>query len=168
MKKAQAALEYLMTYGWVFMVIFFTLSSLAYFGFLSPGSMLPKKCDISPGFSCVDHVVDVTANKNFVQVLFTNDYNTEIHFVAGGYVLRSEYWSIPLTDCYVADPDTGNPITSLGVYEEGEFICTFTDADVNFPGGDRVWFTMEGKYNAGLNTQDHKMFINVYGTTIKN
>jgi len=43
-KKAQAALEFLMTYGWAFMVILVMIGALAYFGVLNPREFLPEKC----------------------------------------------------------------------------------------------------------------------------
>ena len=36
MRKAQAALEFLTTYGWAFIVILIMIGALAYFGVLNP------------------------------------------------------------------------------------------------------------------------------------
>ena len=44
MKKAQAALEFLMTYGWAILVVLAAIGALAYFGVLSPSNFLPSKC----------------------------------------------------------------------------------------------------------------------------
>ncbi len=35
-KKSQAALEFLITYGWAFLVILLMIGTLSYFGILSP------------------------------------------------------------------------------------------------------------------------------------
>jgi uncharacterized protein (UPF0333 family) len=35
-KKSQAAMEFLMTYGWAIIVVLVAISALAYFGVLSP------------------------------------------------------------------------------------------------------------------------------------
>ena len=51
--KAQAALEFLMTYGWAILVVLAAISALAYFGVLSPSKFLPDKCIASTGFACV-------------------------------------------------------------------------------------------------------------------
>jgi hypothetical protein len=48
-KKAQAAMEFLMTYGWAILVVLVAIGALAYFGVLSPDKMLPEKCIISSG-----------------------------------------------------------------------------------------------------------------------
>jgi hypothetical protein len=59
-KKGQAALEFLMTYGWAILVVLVAIGALAYFGVLNPGAYLPNTCLIGPGFSCDDFKVDGT------------------------------------------------------------------------------------------------------------
>ncbi|HLD42836.1 MAG TPA: hypothetical protein VJB08_02490 [Candidatus Nanoarchaeia archaeon] len=49
MKKGQAAMEFLMTYGWAILVVLVAIGALAYFGVLSPDRFLPEKCVISTG-----------------------------------------------------------------------------------------------------------------------
>jgi hypothetical protein len=56
-KKGQAAMEFLMTYGWAILVVLAAIGALAYFGILNPGNWLPTKCTISGGFSCLEHKV---------------------------------------------------------------------------------------------------------------
>ena len=55
--KAQAALEFLTTYGWAFLVILLMIGTLAYFGILSPGKLLPSRCITGPEFQCLDYQV---------------------------------------------------------------------------------------------------------------
>ena len=63
MKKAQAAMEFLMTYGWAILVVLLAIAALAYFGVLNPGKYLPSSCTFNqPGLSCIDFKVDGTAN----------------------------------------------------------------------------------------------------------
>lgn len=54
MRKAQAAMEFLMTYGWAILVVLAAIGALAYFGVLSPDKFLPSKCTTTPGFSCTE------------------------------------------------------------------------------------------------------------------
>lgn len=49
MKKGQAAMEFLMTYGWAILVVLIAIGALAYFGVLSPERFLPEKCVVSTG-----------------------------------------------------------------------------------------------------------------------
>ena len=59
-KKSQAAMEFLMTYGWAILVVLAAIAALAYFGVLSPEKFLPEKCIIAPGLACVQHKVEPT------------------------------------------------------------------------------------------------------------
>lgn len=63
-KKGQAAMEFLMTYGWAILVVLIAIGALAYFGVLNPGRFLPTSCTIMPGVSCEDFVVDYVDGTN--------------------------------------------------------------------------------------------------------
>ena len=53
-RKAQAALEFIMTYGWAILVVLVAIGALAYFGVLSPDRFLPNKCALQAGIACID------------------------------------------------------------------------------------------------------------------
>jgi hypothetical protein len=57
MRKGQAAMEFLMTYGWAILVVLAAIGALAYFGVLSPDRFLPDKCTGAPPFSCTQYKV---------------------------------------------------------------------------------------------------------------
>ena len=59
-RKSQAAMEFLMTYGWAILVVLVAISALAYFGVLSPEKFLPEKCLLAPGLACVSHKIEPT------------------------------------------------------------------------------------------------------------
>ena len=78
--KGQAALEFIMTYGWAILVVLVAIGALAYFGVLSPDRLLPNKCILASGISCDD--AKVTANG--ITVKLTNSLgqdlqNAELH-----------------------------------------------------------------------------------------
>ena len=52
MRKSQAALEFLTTYGWAFLVILIMMSALAYFGILNPSKRLPDRCNFGVEIGC--------------------------------------------------------------------------------------------------------------------
>ncbi|NQV09268.1 hypothetical protein HQ529_05435 [Candidatus Woesearchaeota archaeon] len=56
-KKSQAALEFLMTYGWAILVVLVVIGALAYFGVLNPTILLPEKCSLQMGLYCKNHIV---------------------------------------------------------------------------------------------------------------
>jgi hypothetical protein len=78
MKKAQAALEFLTTYGWAFLVILVMIGALAYFGILSPSRFLPERCNVGPEFTCNEYMVD---NTGLVKIRFTNNIGETIEQV---------------------------------------------------------------------------------------
>jgi len=87
-KRGQTAMEFLMTYGWVIMVVLVAIGSLSYFGVLSPDKFIPKKCFLEPGLGCVDFKV----NENSVTVVIRNGKGEDITVS-----------SIKVTDCTGTD-----------------------------------------------------------------
>src|SRR3990167_1210166 len=67
-KKSQAAMEFLMTYGWAILVVLAAIAALAYFGVLSPEKFLPEKCLIEVGFTCISSKVEPTQ----ATIIFSN------------------------------------------------------------------------------------------------
>jgi hypothetical protein len=61
-KKGQGALEFLMTYGWAFLVILIMIGALAYFGVLNPSRWLPDRCQFGTGTLCREGQYVVTAD----------------------------------------------------------------------------------------------------------
>ena len=59
-RSGQAAMEFLMTYGWAILVVLAAIAALAYFGVLSPEKFLPEKCVLEPGLACIQHKVEPT------------------------------------------------------------------------------------------------------------
>jgi len=55
---SQAALEFIMTYGWAILVVLISVAVLAYFGVLSPDTFLPHKCTLPSGIVCLDYKVE--------------------------------------------------------------------------------------------------------------
>lgn len=74
-KKAQGALEFLMTYGWAFLVILIMIGALAYFGVLSPSKFLPERCTLTTGLTCTDYKLTETT----VDLKVTNNLGMTIN-----------------------------------------------------------------------------------------
>ncbi len=66
-RRAQAAMEFLMTYGWAILVVLVVIGALAYFGVISPSSLLPEKCTFPVQLSCSDFVVSDVGSMIVVQ-----------------------------------------------------------------------------------------------------
>jgi len=57
MKKGQAAMEFLMTYGWAILTVLIAIAALAYFDVLNPGKYMPSTCILGAGLGCNDFKV---------------------------------------------------------------------------------------------------------------
>ena len=92
--KGQAALEYMITYGWAFLVIIAAISVLGYFGFLNPNKYIPERCEFGEQLKCVDF----SANTDrIIQFRFQNNFGTDINIssVGGdGATLKESYYII--------------------------------------------------------------------------
>src|SRR3989338_9140148 len=73
-RKSQAALEFLMTYGWAILVVLVAIGALAYFGVLSPDKFLPSKCTFPAGLACLDHKATATS----LQIIAKNSLGYDI------------------------------------------------------------------------------------------
>ena len=72
--RAQAALEFLMTYGWMIVTVLVAISALAYFGVLSPDNFFPRKCFLQSGIGCTDFKV----NENSAIIVLRNGLGEDI------------------------------------------------------------------------------------------
>ena len=68
-RKGQVALEFLMTYGWAFLVIIVVIGAFVYFDVLNPGRDVGGRCTLTAGFYCTA----VRADTGNVQIEFRND-----------------------------------------------------------------------------------------------
>lgn len=96
-KKAQAAMEFLMTYGWAILVVLIAIGALAYFGVLSPDKFLPEKCVLASGSGLYCEEFSSSATADTVTLRIKN-------------ILADNAWvdsvSIDKPSCTVSDADT--------------------------------------------------------------
>lgn len=81
-KKGQAALEYLITYGWAFLVILAAVGVLGYFGLLNPGKYIPESCEFGEQLKCVDYSVKTNGLDQTVEFRFRNNFGEDIQITA--------------------------------------------------------------------------------------
>ncbi len=73
--RGQAAIEFLVTYGWAIMAAMLVIGALTYFGVTNPASTLPDKCTFANGFDCQDYSISSTT----LRVTFTNGVGQTIY-----------------------------------------------------------------------------------------
>ncbi|MEK6875833.1 MAG: hypothetical protein AABX63_00360 [Nanoarchaeota archaeon] len=139
-RKSQAALEFLMTYGWAILVVLVAIGALSYFGVLSPDKFLPSKCTLPAGIACADFKLDSkTGTGGTVSVVLRNG----LGFDASGVVVAASGCTSPvattlnngeqkpfaLTPCSL-DADTSTKLVSGSKYN-GQVNVTYTNIDSN-------------------------------------
>jgi len=77
-KRGQAAMEFLMTYGWAILVVLVVIGALAYFGILNPSTLLPERCEFQIGLNCKDHRV----NQSEIRFSIENGKGNDINIVS--------------------------------------------------------------------------------------
>ncbi len=106
-KKGQAALEFLTTYGWAFMVILVMIGALAYFGVLNPQKLIPDQCAITSGFTCSDFQVSDASKSGFTFINNMGEPITVSNFVAvmssSTVIAAGACTPTPAVNAYVAD-----------------------------------------------------------------
>ncbi len=132
MKKGQAAMEFLMTYGWAILVVLLAIAALAYFGVLNPGRYLPASCNLPSGLACVDHKVVGGADSEVVLV------------IRNGMGENLDPFNVSVEGCTSAD----GPVEAIEGLSDGEeeiitISCTEDLSGTKFSGDITVQYTKE-------------------------
>jgi uncharacterized protein (UPF0333 family) len=65
-KKGQAAMEFLMTYGWAILAAVIVIAALAYFGVFSPSKYMPSTCTLTAPFGCDEYAISAASGVSLV------------------------------------------------------------------------------------------------------
>ena len=57
MKKSQAAMEFLMTYGWAILVVIVVIGAISYYGIFNPSNFIKSSCTLPLNLKCVDYLI---------------------------------------------------------------------------------------------------------------
>jgi len=143
-KRSQAAMEFLLTYGWALVVVVVAISSMAYFGVLDGTGLAamfkPDMCQMPPEISCVDQQLyydpdPVFGNHNDLYLYLMNNRGFDVEmnkievgddeedFGDPGYPLTSQPEKIEVIRIFSSDP-----LEADGSYEL-ELKITYTNAE---------------------------------------
>lgn len=140
-KKGQAAMEFLMTYGWAILVVLGAIAALAYFGVLSPQQFIPEKCTLPPGFGCLDQAGDTSG----FQFVMTNGQGNSVE-------ITELMFEDNQGNSGACQNSTGTQISatggnlSLGSGQQETISC---NPSGGYESGDKVMATIEFNYNTG-------------------
>jgi hypothetical protein len=130
-KKGQAALEFLTTYGWAFLVILVMIGALAYFGVLNPKNFLPNRCTFSPEVDCIES--RIVGSTGVVDFRFRNNAGSTSDFNASATYIGS---SSPQVPCALNGGVAGDQVDDIQPGRVVTVSCDFAD-DV-FVDGDKA------------------------------
>ena len=84
-------MEFMISYGWAFMILIVAIFTLTYLGVLSPDNFLQKKCKIQPGPSVIS-CNDLRINENSVTIVIRNgkEKSEERYSPVKGDIVRME------------------------------------------------------------------------------
>jgi uncharacterized protein (UPF0333 family) len=127
-KRGQAAMEFLMTYGWAIVVVLAAIGALAYFGVLSPNKLLPDRTTFTAPLPNVDNAL-ISQTANSVEIAFKNNKGVEITLPMTATVSGSSTCtSVALTGTYADAAGVQQPIVAdtTRIQNGGGFLLTFT------------------------------------------
>lgn len=136
-RRGQAAMEFLVTYGWAFLVVLVMVGALAYFGVLNPQNLVSDRCIAPPGFSCEDYQVSSTDG---VMIKLKNGLGYTMSIMNG------------LANTYVTSPRGNNFECALGnaLALDGQYIsirCYGANSiDMGVSTGEKIKLDLSFKY----------------------
>ncbi|MBR9677210.1 hypothetical protein GOV04_03645 [Candidatus Woesearchaeota archaeon] len=77
-KKGQAAMEFMMTYGWAILALLTSVGVLAYLGVLDPARYMNPTCVMEAGIGCVDF--DINSEK--AQFFLVNNIGQDLTIIS--------------------------------------------------------------------------------------
>jgi len=106
-KKGQAAMEFLMTYGWAMLILLVMIGALAYFGVLNPSKYTSDRCIVTTGFECKDYQLKASGTQLLVNFNLGNQQGESIKVTGVSAKSGSYDLSAPCTPAAT----TGAPLT---------------------------------------------------------
>lgn len=152
-KKGQAAMEFLMTYGWAILVVLAAIAALAYFGVLSPSNLLPEQTTFAAPLANIDQAT-IDATSGNVQVVLKNNVGQTIKILRTQTVTGSD--DCPTVSAFLVD---GSAAAGNATIANGDtFILNFTCGAQT---GDRFTSEFTFEYVNDYSDQAHSQSGNV-------
>lgn len=126
MRKAQAALEFLTTYGWAFIVILVMIGALAYFGVLNPSKVTPNRCLVEAGIECKEYRM----TQDTVNIVLNNRKGSGM--IISGMTATSDVGTPGACTVNTIAVTPGPPAVTTTILPEGTITIACTDA-INHP-----------------------------------
>ena len=153
MKKAQAAMEFLMTYGWALLVVLIVIGALAYIGVTGSSTFSGDQCTFPPGLICSSFKVDASGDASSGATTLGAGNEDIMVILQNGLGQSISNAIISVSDATIGSSSTCAAVTvepaSLSTWGEG-VAQTFTiNCNAAFATGDKFRATINLDYMAG-------------------
>lgn len=133
-RRSQAAMEFLLTYGWAILVVIVVIGALSYFGVLNPQKLIPEQCTFGPG---IGKCADFEVTRTMMTLSIMNGFGE------------------PITITEIKNSGCANAVFSPGIIIEPAGKGTLIITGCNFAPGKKVKAELElvyvkGKSGTGL------------------
>ena len=122
MRRAQTAVEFLTTYGWVLVGLLILLAVLLYYGAFDPLRFVPRQCTFEPGLPCTSHKLEVNQTTGTVRVItqLSNDLGYDISLPDNAMLIQVENIGKAGKNTYVGNCSPKAPYI---IKKGGSFTC---------------------------------------------
>ncbi|MEM0123999.1 MAG: hypothetical protein QXF41_00440 [Candidatus Micrarchaeaceae archaeon] len=146
--KTQSAVEYLMTYGWMFLIVATVLAAMFALGLFNPNAYAGQECLLEAGFSCTNYymasnglltisIEQVTSQPINVTAIGCTENSTSIK-MGTIFTPTSNQIAMPIgsshtfnVECY---DQYGNPVSlPVGSVFTGSILLNYTNTLTGFP-----------------------------------
>lgn len=133
-RKGQAAMEFLMTYGWAILVVLLAIGALAYFGVLSPQKILPERTVFTAPLPNLDNA-QLAATGATIEVAFKNNKGVPIN-ITGAAGIPTTHATCNAVSGVTATDTSGANITGTSISNGANFILTWACSGGSRTAGD--------------------------------
>jgi hypothetical protein len=164
-RKAQSAVEFLVTYGWAFLMIFGFVGTLFYLDVLDLGRLMPDRCEFSSEIVCEQKIIieetQPSANDGAIFIKLANNLGASL-------VIDDCYMNVPemqlIEDEFCASTDgacgSGNYNLQGSEWAQGtSMLFNFSDCNMDafgISGGNKQEVTMIIEYHAVGSSEEYK------------
>lgn len=165
--RGQQALEYLVTYGWAFVIVIITIGAFAYFGILNPQQYIPERCDFGVQLQCADFIMladDDSSHPGQVHLKFFNGYGVDIVITdlrtpdGGGFPLRGS------EDLGTSSWDEGRRLIVLDGEVSSTVVLDLQDSDYALADGDKTLVPIAVTFQQVGGSQTHQVIGEVFAS----
>lgn len=171
-KKAQGALEFLMTYGWAFLVILVMVGALAYFGILNPSKFLPDRCNFGAEIMCKKGEYRISNSGNeTIKVNLINQFGSSVKIKS--VKVDSDVTSLSAANCLdVTFDSTALKGATEFLWNEGKVTTLKVgcgDNAMTLPVGDKVKVTLNVEWYTATGSAEfaHTTAGDIYTSIVK-